>query len=315
MVKMRGGLLAVALWIALSGSASASAPALGGHYRGSVEWKGQRCQGCAELHVANDGLSFQGFYSYVSLGEHPRLPDSCAFNDGVIVGIDNVERFGDQFGIAPDGYFRGTERDKGHYARVVGRFRAGGRAVSGTLVIRERRDGCRLNARTRFRARLVGRTYPPTPGRFAECDEFYSPLQDDVAQDRTDVFDRDVGCTTARDAASHRLADAVCQHLTIGQYCAAGYLFCTPIERGEHEAAAQTRCDRGDGTSAAVEIVAWQGCRPRYDADVVAANVACQQARALAGFYMENLGGRCGGFVTCSVKGTHAASRATTTPA
>src|SRR5215216_353583 len=121
---MRVGLLAVALWIGFSASASASAPAAGGHYRGFVDWKGQRCQGCAELYVANDGLSFEGGDSYVTLAGHPRVPDNCY---AIGIRIENVLRFGDQFGIAPNGYFRGTERDKGYYARVVGRFRAGGR--------------------------------------------------------------------------------------------------------------------------------------------------------------------------------------------
>jgi hypothetical protein len=65
----------------------------------------------------------------------------------------------------------------------------------------------------------------------------------------------------------------------VGATCAAGRLFCTAIDRGDREPAAQTRCSRMDGTDATAEIVAWDACKAPVSVSTLAANVPCPEAR------------------------------------
>lgn len=268
--RVRIALFAALVSLVICSSAAAAAPEPGGRYSGALEWRGTPCRVCARFTVANDAMGFAG-ESWVGLFDHPKNGRGCPDNTSLTYpeGAASVK-------IDAAGYFRYTERARGHFVRVVGRFAARGRRLSGTYEVRERRFGCRLRARARFRAHLVARPRAPTPGQFADCDPVFRPGPDD---NPATIFERDIGCTTVRDAVRHRFSDAQCRVLVVGATCAAGRLFCTAIERGEREPAAQTRCSRMDGTAATAEIVAWDSCKAPLSVSTLAANVPCRDAR------------------------------------
>ena len=215
--------------------------------------------------------------SWVGLSDHPKNVRLCPEENTWLTGLEG----GASVKIDAAGYFRYTERERGHFVRVVGRFGDRGRGLSGTYVVRERRFGCRRSARARFKAHLVARPRAPTPGRFARCDPIFRPGPEpqNFGDNPARIFERDIGCTTVRDAVRHRFSDAQCRGLAVGATCAAGRLFCTAIERGEREPAAQTRCSRMDGTAATAEIVAWDACKAPLSVSTLAANVPCPEAR------------------------------------
>jgi len=271
---VRIALLAAFVSLVICSSAAAAAPEAGGRYTGALTWLGTACNACVRFAVANDAMEFAG-ESWVGLFDHRKNHRGCPDNTSLtyLEGGASVK-------IDAAGYFRYTERERGHFVRVVGRFAARGQRLSGTYVVRERRFGCRLSARARFRAHLVARPRAPTPGQFARCDSIFRPGPEPQDFDNpARIFERDIGCTTVREAARHRFSDVQCRALAVGATCAAGRLFCTAIERGEREPAAQTRCSRMDGTAATAEIVAWDTCKAPVSVSTLAANVPCPEAR------------------------------------
>jgi hypothetical protein len=280
---VRVAILAAFVSLVICSPAAGAPPEPGGRYSGALEWRGTPCAACVRLAVANDAMEFAG-ESRVGLLEHPKNRGCevdtplTALDDGASVRIDAA------------GYFRYTERERGHFVRVVGRFGDGGRRVSGTYVVLERRFGCRLRTRARFRADLVARPRAPTPGRFARCDPIFrsGPDSQNIGDSPARIFERDIGCTTVRDAVRHRFNDPQCRGLALGATCAAGRLFCTAIERGDREPAAQTRCSRLDGTAATAEVVAWDACRAPLSVSTLAANVPCPEARRLVGRWLRD---------------------------
>ncbi len=272
---MRIALFAAFVSLVICSPAAAAAPEPGGRYNGALEWRGVSCDFCVRFAVANDGMSFAGD-SRVGLFDHPENIHDCPDDSYLTNPLSGVTVL-----VDAAGYFRYTERDRGHFARVVGRFSNRGRRLSGTYVVRERRSGCRFRARARFSAHLVARQPAPTPGQFADCDPIFRPGRQPqhFDGDPATIIERDIGCTTVRDAVRHRFSDAQCRGLAIGATCAAGRLFCTAIDRGEHEPAAQTRCGRLDGTTATAEVVAWNPCDAPLYVSTLAANVPCREAR------------------------------------
>jgi hypothetical protein len=269
---VRTALFAAFVSLVLCSPAAAAAPEPGGRYSGALEWRGTECGACARFTVANDAMEFAG-RSWVGLSDHPKT--RC----GVDTSLTNLEG-GASVKIDAAGYFRYTERERGHFVRVVGRFGDRGQRLSGTYVVRERRFGCRLRARARFKAHLVARPRAPTPGRFARCDPIFRPGPEPKSFEYpATILERDIGCTTVRDAVRHRFTDPQCRGLAVGATCVAGRLFCTAIERGEREPAAQTRCSRMDGTAATAEVVAMDPCKAPLSVSTHAANVPCPEAR------------------------------------
>ena len=274
-LRGRGARVTIALFatlvsLVICSSAAAAAPEPGGRYTGALEWRGTPCR------VVPASRS-----PTTRWGSRANPGSDCSTTPRMAESVRTTPRSRTLKALPASGSTRSatsdnTERARGHFVRVVGRFAARGRRLSGTYVVRERRSGCRLRARARFRAHLVARPRAPTPGKFADCDPIFRPGPDD---NPARIFERDIGCTTVRDAVRHRFSDAQCRVLVVGATCAARRLFCTAIERGEREPAAQTRCSRMDGTAATAEIVAWDACKAPLSVSTLAANVPCPEAR------------------------------------
>ena len=270
--------------LALAAPASAR-PVDGGRYVGHVSFAGDRCRNCVRLVVANDGKELQR-YSAVELSRDWRwvLPCDADFSF---------------YSWALDDPYRVQIRDDGTFSqrirylprmvvRIAGRFSSNGRRVRGTISVRSRRPGCRMRATMRLKGQLVGRPQAPVAGRWARCDPYETGRWPRDA--RWDIYDLDVGCTTAREVARAWLTDPSCRNLSVGTSCMAGGLLCGPVDRGERAPADQVRCLPPDASGPAVELLQTQHCGDEDGIDIWTRNVACEDALAIrdAFFFEDN---------------------------
>jgi hypothetical protein len=284
---MRLGISVSAVLIVLLPLATPAAarPAEGGRYVGDVSFAGDRCRNCVRLVVANDGKELQRSTA-VDLTRTWRWNRSCDAQFSFYTWtLDDPYRVQ----IRDDGTFsRKIRYLPRQVVRIAGRFSGDGRRVRGTLSVRSRRPGCRMRATMRLKARLVGRPQAPVAGRWARCDPYEVGRWPREAW--WDVYDLDVGCTTAREAARAWLTDPACQNLTVGTSCTAGRLLCGPVDRGERAPPDQVRCVLPDISGPAVELLQTQHCGDEDGIQTWTKNVPCAQALAIrdAFFFEDN---------------------------
>lgn len=272
-------------------SALAAAPVPGGLYEGFTFHRGERCLaevigGCATLSVNNDGGEFQA-PSRIEYNDLDGCVISALLSDSLADGPPSAGT------ITSGGTFRLTYRDGPRTVRIRGLFYDRGRQARGTVKITGGRASrsCHGTRTVRFRARQVGRTNPPRPGRWMNCDAVITHNALGNVTREVRVLDRDVGCTRAR-VAARALRDRIatfsppCGDPTAaGSGCLLGELSCASVARGDRDPAASVRCQRPDRPGAAVELLAATACaRDEDDAPFAswALNVSCDEARAVA---------------------------------
>jgi hypothetical protein len=279
-------LVSVCLATLLVSAATASArPIKGGRYSGDVTFAGDRCRNCVRLTVANDGGELQG-YSAVDLTHDWRWEVSCTewfpFDAWTLDDRYRVR-------IRSDGTFSRSIRYLRRLSvRIAGRFSSNGRRVRGTLSVRGGRADCRLHGTMRLNGRLSWRR-APVAGRWSRCDPYV--VGRGTRYSYWAVFDLDVGCTTARQAARAWLTDPSCRGLTLGMSCTAGGLSCGPVDRGQRAPPDQVRCVPLSAGGPVVEFLESKHCDYDAGVDTWTKNVACEEALELgvAFFSEENV--------------------------
>jgi hypothetical protein len=237
-----------------------------------------------ELTLANDGreLAFpSGVNEYVRCGTNDTLTDGIAL-DGA---VDAPYR---ALAIKPGGRFsaRGLFlSDDGRRFSLTGTFTEDGRFAVGRLVVRGGRPSCPI-LRLAFRAPLVGRPNAPRPGRHSVCDRVtIRQLQLSGNDETYRVYDKGVGCTTARRIARQWHASPACQHLSPGGLCHLTGATCKAVNGGQFNGLVSAHCTTTAHPHGVAEFVHYQPCTPpksKNDASITmwSVNLGCAAAVA-----------------------------------
>ena len=240
-------LCTIVAWSSMTSASGAASPVPGGRYAGDL-FGSMHCHDCVELNLANDG------------GE---LIDPSGVNDLFECEAGNFVLSSDWVG-AYTRPWRNTPVRRGMFRRVdFGSFSERGQIVTGRFVTTRLLEGtirlrgeptCGKRRVLRFRARLVGRP-DATRGRWALCDRV---ITNDTATGRAevDVWERALGCTSARETARQWRWDPDCRQFGPGAMCVANGLRCEAIETGERDPGASARCRKGAGAVELVRLVA-----------------------------------------------------------
>ena len=276
-----------ALWWG-AGGAVAAQPVKGGHYvfvrtLGSDVLGGGEYYVSVELTLANDGHEL----AQPSLvGEHV----ACGKTNGVIDGMNLSRALDAPFravAIGSDGRFSASETGPITSFSVSGRFVDGGKAAVGTVVIRAHMRSC-PQFRLAFRAPLVGRPNAVHAGRHSVCDRVtIRQLPRLGGQDEAyRVYDKGIGCTTARELARGWRASPTCQRLAPGGICQVSGGECRAVVGGQFNGLVSARCTARGIPDGIAELVHYNPCGPPKSSDPAAditmwaVNVGCATAAA-----------------------------------
>jgi hypothetical protein len=177
-------------------------------------------------------------------------------------------------------------RDENRRFAVRGRFTHGGRLAEGTIVVRGGAADC-PRLRMPFRAALVGRPKAPRPGRHTVCDRVVIRQVDELGgqEEAYRVYDKDTGCTAAREMARRWRASPRCQRLASGGVCQLGAARCRAVSGGRFNGLVSAQCSQPSHPRGLVELVHYEPCRPpahnaNEDITIWAVNVDCSVAAA-----------------------------------
>jgi hypothetical protein len=324
MPRLVGLVLAGLLWLC-AGDALAAAPVRGGHYRfvhvlGRDTSTFTTFQVEIELTLANDGREMaypSGVSEQLACGRNDTLTDGLAF-DGA---VDAPYR---ALAIGRDGHFtaHGLFLSETRRFRLTGSFTRGGRFAVGTLTVRGGKASC-PDLHLAFRAPLVGRPNAPRRDRHSVCDRVTIRQLELSGNDETyRVYDKGVGCTTARQIARQWHASPRCRHLTPGGLCHLPGAACRAVTGGQFNGLVSAHCTSMAHPRGVAELVHYQPCPPpksNNDATITmwGVNLDCSAAAA---FPIDSLvgdperdTGPCGGIydlpfeaVTCTPVGGYA---------
>jgi hypothetical protein len=256
------------------------------------------------LFVANDGLSL----SYPSTVDWTLVcgpGDSGVVESGPEVMFDWAYPFRPVL-IGADGRFafRGQPYPGSTGLILIeGRFERAGDVAVGRLAIGGN-PKCQPIRRT-FRARLVGRPNAPHRGRRSLCDRVTVGYPIPDVDEAYRVYDRGIGCTTAREIARQWHASLSCQHLTTGAACGLHGASCTAVNGGLFNRLVSARCSARGHPHGITEFVHYRPCRPpkvsNAEISVWAINLDCHTAttfpvQALRGDPDATTGQPCGDF-------------------
>jgi hypothetical protein len=269
-----------------------------------------------DLTLANDGreLASPSYLSYdVACGQSDGLEDE--------VQLDDLYQPRRAVQVAVDGRFAWRSRpelDSERKIAITGTFTRGGRAAVGSLLVRE--DPPCPSFRSAFRARLIGRPHTPHPGRPSICDRV--TVRNDYrgtngGDEAFRVYERDVGCTAARETARLWRTSRPCQRLTTGGMCSLPGAVCRAVRGGLFSALVSAQCSLTAHPGGLTEFVHYQPCpQPRVpqgdDLTMWAINLRCKTAAAfpIATLIdeLERASGRCDGSVYGPGKPAHCAA-------
>ena len=248
-----------------AGEAVAAAPVKGGHYhfvqvlaRDSSTLTTFKVE--VELTLANDGRELaypSGVSEELACGHNDTLTDGLAF-DGA---VDAPYR---ALAIKPDGRFsaHGLFLSETRRFRLSGTFTRGGNFAVGTLVVRGGKASC-PDLRLAFRAPLVGRPNAPRSDRHSVCDRVTIRQLELSGTDETyRVYDKGVGCTTARQIARQWHASPTCRHLPAAGQCHLAGAACRAVEGGQFNGLVSAHCTSTAHPHGVAELVHYQPCAP-----------------------------------------------------
>ena len=258
-----GLVLGVFLWFGTV-SPLASPPVVGGRYRFS-SGVSHRDGTYGVLTVADDGGEF-AHPSHVSAALDcgrgiRRVGDNLAV-DG------SYSALGRAIQIDPSGRFEGTVSDNLWSMRLAGHFTHGGRVAVGTVHWHHLAGGDpsldskgKCNRNVAFEAHLVSRPLAPRPGQHSRCDDVIVGYAYDV-EDRYSIYEKEAGCTTARETARQWEASSACRGLATGASCELATATCTAIRGGRFNRFASARCVPSKNPSGELEFVHRRPCKP-----------------------------------------------------
>ena len=246
-----------------------------GTYRGRVTVAGRTCRGCVLLTVSRDARRFVRS-SFVGVDMRTQgLRCSDAAHLAGPIRMEPLVR------IDATGAFRSVTRSPRRSLTVTARFSAGGRRVTGRLVVEDTRPACAQELAAGFTARLASRPSPPPPEPRPACRPVIIPHPGtNAVWDTVEIHGQEPDCTMGKDTALRWHDEAACQDLAIGASCQAGAMLCTAIDRGERDPSAQATCT-ADGVPP-IELVVLAGCRAPFDLTVQTVRLGCDDARDVA---------------------------------
>jgi hypothetical protein len=259
----------------------------GGHYRYHATLSGTSSSVASnrvflELTLANDGreLAWPSNLSFDIACGSSDLDDGAQFDD-LYQARHAVQ-------VASDGSFAwrsSPEPGSRSTIAIRGTFARGGRVAVGSMLVRED-PPCRSFSLA-FRALLTGRPHAPHPGRHSVCDRVTTRDEDS----RTDgdeafrVYERDIGCTAARETARVWRASPTCQRLLPGGTCELPGAVCRAVRGGGFNALVSAQCTLVAHPHGLTEFVHYQPCpKPKVpqggDITMWAINLDCKTAAA-----------------------------------
>ena len=249
-------LLAVAGALTGACTATAATPVPGGSYRFAAHVGVNRVSG--RLLLANDGRE-TAKYSWVSA-------DLRCTGTGYSDGEPLDGRWYDPWRavqISPAGRFsfRSVPRvGDPRLIRLHGRFVGDGRRAAGIIDYRGPK-GC-PSFRVAFRAALASRPDPPQPGHVSRCDRVKVGLiGDDSERDEAyGIYERDVGCTSAREIARRWHASAACSSAQPGGTCQVAGASCQALRGGQFNVLVSVGCTPTARPEGIVELVHYRPC-------------------------------------------------------
>jgi hypothetical protein len=264
MPHLVGLVLIGVLWLC-AGDAMAAAPVKGGHYHfvhvlGRDRSTSTTFEVEVEVTLANDGRELaypSGVSEQLACGQNDTLTDGLAF-DGA---VDAPYR---ALAIKPDGRFsaHGLFLSETRRFGLTGTFTRGGRFAVGTLVVRGGKRSC-PSLRMAFRAPLVGRPNAPRPDRPSVCDRVTIRQLERIGTDESyRIYDKGVGCTTARQIARQWHASPTCQHLAPGGFCRLAGATCRAVTGGQFNGLVSAQCASAARPHGVAEFVHYQPCTP-----------------------------------------------------
>jgi hypothetical protein len=243
-------------------AATAAAPVPGGEYRFAAKVGVNELS--MHLILANDGREAA---TYSWLAADLRCPGT-GYSDGE--PLDG--RWYDPWRamqITPAGRFSFRSVPRVGDPRLIqlhGRFVGDGRVATGILDYRAPKNCPSL--RVAFRATLYSRPNAPHPSQVSRCDRAKVGFIDDTtARDETyGVYERDVGCTSARETARRWHSSAACSALQAGETCRVPGASCAAVRGGEFNVLVSVRCTLASKPGGLVELVHYQPClkAPRH---------------------------------------------------
>jgi hypothetical protein len=315
--------LAGVLWLGAS-EAAAAAPVKGGHYHlvhvlGHDRSTFTTFEVEVELTLANDARELaypSGVSEQLKCGRNDTLTDGLAF-DGA---VDAPYR---ALAIKPDGRFsaHGLFLSETRRFRLSGTFTRDGRFAVGTLVVRGGKASC-PDVHLAFRAPLVGRPNAPRADRHSVCDRVTIRQLESGNDETYRVYDKGMGCTTARQIARQWHASPTCRHLPSGGLCHLAGAACRAVTGGQFNGLVSAHCTSTAHPRGVAELVHYEPCAPpksNNDATITmwGVNLDCAAAAAFPIDMLvgdpERATGPCGGIydltfkpVTCSPVGGYA---------
>jgi hypothetical protein len=273
------------------GVAAAAPPVSGGEYRFAA--KVGVDQIALHLVLANDGREM-ATYSWFSADLACR---GRGYSDGEPLD-GRWDKPWRAVQISTDGRFSFRSIPRAGDPRLVnisGRFVGDGRVATGIVDYRGAK-GC-PSLRRPFRATLYSRPNAAHPGRVSRCDRVRIGVIDEAgARDEAyGVYERDVGCTSARETARRWRASRACVALQAGGTCRVPGASCQAVRGGLFNVLVSARCTLASRPGGAVELVHYQPCAqaPKHAFDapdalvlVWAINTDC---RAVASFPLDAL--------------------------
>ena len=228
-------LCTITAWSSMANASGAASPAPGGRYAGDLSGP-MHCHNCVEVNLANDGRE---------LIDPSGVNDVFRCEEGdYVLASDWVGAYTRPWRNTPVRRGRFRRVDYGSFSEreqvVTGRF-VTTRLLVGTIRLRGE-PTCGKRRVLRFRARLVGRPNA-TRGRWALCDRV---LTNEAARGRSEVevWERAIGCTTAREAARQWRWDRL-PPVRTRSTCVANGFRCEAIETGRRDPGASARCREG----------------------------------------------------------------------
>ena len=282
--RVVGLVLVGVLWLA-TGDAMAAVPIKGGHYHfvRTLERGKSSSKIDLELTLANDARELaypSGVSEQLACGRHDSFADGIAFDGAVDAPFRALP-------IAPTGRFsaRGLFLGGARRFHLSGTFTPGGRFAVGTLTVRGGKGSCPV-VRLHFRAPLVGRPNTPHRGDRSLCDRVTIRQLAVSGNDETyRVYDKGIGCTTAREIARQWHTSPTCRRLGPGGRCNLDGATCQSVTGGQFSSLASAQCTSEAHPGGVAELVHFQPCSARTSgngADITmwAVNLECAAASA-----------------------------------
>jgi hypothetical protein len=245
-------------------AALAARPVAGGHFRFDAKVgpivQGSRQYVSVDLVVTNDGREL-ATPSYVEW----RLKCGAGPSGSIEGGFGALDGRNAPFRSVPigaDGRFSFTgdlQPGSVDLITISGAFERGGRVAFGSVVIGGD-PSCRpINLPCR--ARLVGRPHAPHAGRHSLCDRVTIDYPEHLDADEAyRVYDRGVGCTTAREIARQWHASPTCQRLKTGDSCGLHGASCRAVKGRHFNRLVSARCRARGHPHGITELVYYKPC-------------------------------------------------------